>query len=96
MIDVRQAAAKAIEYMTYLIKDASDVTLEEVEPSEDDRFWNITLSALVPAPVEPPNPQLNISPLGSLFKPRTHRVYKILQVNAENGSVRSMKIRQLA
>ena len=53
MIDVKQATGIAMVYLMDLLKGASDVTLEEVELSDDDKFWYITLSALVPAQVQP-------------------------------------------
>ena len=96
MIEVKQAVEIAARYMAELLK-GSDVTLEEVELSDDDRFWYITLSALIPTQAQPSGRLgINTSPAAELFGPANQRVYKVLAVNAETGSVRSMKIRQTA
>ena len=93
MIDVKQSATIAESYLKTLLPHANDVTLEEVEISADDRLWSITLSALVPAPApSTTGPQFSIPALEGLFR-QSQRVYKILEINAETGSVRSMKIR---
>jgi hypothetical protein len=97
MIDVKKAVAIASISFKDLLSAASDITLEEVELSEDDRFWYITLSALIPAEVQPSSvlqSQMNISPIAELFRPGSHRVYKIFTIDAETGSVKSMKIRK--
>lgn len=97
MIDVKQATGIAMVYLMDLLKGASDVTLEEVELSDDDKFWYITLSALVPAQVQPTSvlqSQMNMTAVAELFKPETHRVYKVLAINAYSGSVKNMKIRK--
>jgi len=46
MIDVKQAAEKAREYFVELNKDRQlyFLSLEEVELSEDEKYWFITLS----------------------------------------------------
>lgn len=46
MIDVKEAAKTASEYLTGLYSLASwdDVRLEEVELTEDEKYWLITLS----------------------------------------------------
>ena len=96
MIDVKQATAAAATYMKDLLPNATDVNLEEVEISDDDRLWYITLSALVPVPAPPSrsSPQLNLAEaLSELFNRETQRIYKVVKVNAENGFVRSMKMR---
>ena len=48
MIDVRDAVERAVEYMRTLPAqgDIRDVLLEEVELSDDERHWFITLSYL--------------------------------------------------
>ena len=100
MIDVKEAVAIAVKYLTDLLKGATDVSLEEVELSDDDQvwhIWHITLSALLPAQVQPSSAlqsQMSISAVAELFSPENRRAYKVLAVNAETGCVRSMKIRK--
>jgi hypothetical protein len=72
-----------------------DLRLEEVELSEDKKFWFVTLgferpvvqrknslSELMPAPALPPDYKYE-------------REYKIFKIDAETGEVQSMKIREL-
>ena len=83
MIDVRQAASAAQNYLAGLASDlnvsADTVRLEEVELSEDGSYWLITLSYA----------ERNV--LGFAIHERT---YKQFRVDAE-GEVRWMHIRQL-
>ena len=46
MIDVREAVERAVEYMRSLPAqgDVREILLEEVELSDDERHWLITLS----------------------------------------------------
>lgn len=85
MIDVKQAAQLASKFIVGLYSDEtiSDVMLEEVELSEDSKYWLITLS--FPAP---PNS------VGQLLGIKGRR-YKIVKVDTETGEVLSMKIREL-
>ncbi|MCA1630377.1 MAG: hypothetical protein LC785_04065 [Acidobacteria bacterium] len=87
MIDVKQAAQLASDFIVGLYSDQtiSDVRLEEIELSEDERHWLITLS--FPSPV-------TSNVLGLPVAGR--RQYKILKVDRESGEVLSMKIRELA
>lgn len=82
MIDVKEAAEKATDYLMTLIPEAgkSNVQLEEVELTDDDKYWLITLSYPLT------NPLLNVA---------LKRDYKLFKVDSENGQVRSMKIRKL-
>lgn len=97
--DVRDAVTAAQHYfqsLKDLISDrVQDVMLEEVELSEDKRFWFVTLgferpvaqrknalSELLPAPALPPDYKYE-------------REYKIFKIDAETGEVQSMKIREL-
>ena len=99
MIDVKQAVAAATTYFRTLYNtDAlSDILLEEVELTDDERLWIVTLSALLPASNEELNETVSNALATSLGGNRQHRrVYKVFTVSAENGRVRSMKIRQSA
>lgn len=85
MIDVKQAAQSASDFITglYSNETISDVMLEEVELSEDGKYWLITLS--FPAPSSSVHPILGIK----------GRRYKIFKVDTATGEVLSMKIREL-
>lgn len=85
MIDVKQAAANAIKYFSGIYKGKyRDLELEEVELSEDERYWMITLG---------------FSPfhqdLARRLAEENGRKYKLFKVDAANGEVLSMKIRKI-
>ena len=82
MIDVKQAVNIASQYLISLYADKapSDVQLEEVELSEDEKFWFVTLSFTE-----------RLSYLINLRKS-----YKLFKINADTGQVQSMKIREVA
>ncbi len=98
-VDVRGAVVAAKKYfqsLTDMISNqVQDLRLEEVELSEDKRFWFITLgferpvvqrknslANLLPAPASPPDYKYE-------------REYKIFKIDSETGEVQSMKIREL-
>ena len=60
----------------------SNVQLEEVELTEDGRYWLITLSYPVPR---------ELASLNFNFK----RKYKVFTIDALTGEVKSMKIRKV-
>ena len=85
-IDARVAANAAAAYFKNLYSTVTAFSLEEVELSENGKYWLITLSFEIPAH------------LGSGFPlpfqpPKTK--YKIFKVDAQTGSVVAMKIRKL-
>lgn len=84
MLDVKEAAERASEYFAGLYQDQrlSNVQLEEVELTDDGKFWLITLSH----PVPNESPALTFS-----FK----RKYKVFKIDAKTGEVKSMKIRKV-
>lgn len=90
MIDVKQAVEAAANYVGDLFAGEKilDVRLEEVELSEGDDFWNVTLSFLR----EPKA----ASEFSKLVPARMQREYKMFVIRSLDGQVKSMKIRQLA
>jgi len=87
MLDVKEAARRASEYFAglYEPKSIDDVQLEEVEMSDDGRYWLITLSyPLLGA-------GLGLVPFGQISK----RKYKLFTIDAQTGEVKSMKIREI-
>jgi len=96
IIDVKQAVAIAIQYFLNLVggESASDVLLEEVELSDDERFWHVTLSAVVPGPENVGSPVNALATALGASLPR-RRVYKVFKVDATGGTVKSMKMRMV-
>ncbi len=95
-INVRDATNAAISFLGEVTdkmgRELSNIRLEEVELSEDEKTWFITLGydrliSREQSPFEPPSL--------SNFKTSTplKREYKIFQINSQDGAVKSMKIR---
>lgn len=84
IIDVKQAAGLASQYVNNLYAEQmpSPTQLEEVELTEDGKYWLITVSFVPRAstPIEQ-----------ALSTPK--RVYKLFKINAQTGQMVSMKIR---
>ena len=89
-------AKKAVEAAIKCFGDvlpATGIRLEEIELSTDERFWNITLSGLLPAAKDlPPG---TAPTMADVFKNSHERVYKIFVVEDQGCRVKSMKIRSL-
>ena len=93
-LDVKQAANLALQYFADLYPNEhfADVALEEVEMSEDEKFWLITLGFTAPPPLQPSRTK----PIATLFgPPGPVRKFKVFKVNARTGKVVSMRIRKL-
>lgn len=92
-IDVKSATNLAIEYFldTYskLITkgEMGGVRLEEIEKSEDEKYWYITVGY-------DDQPPKNLKSLADLVG-RPIRRYKTITIDSKNGKVISMKIRQV-
>lgn len=86
MVGVRQAVAAAREFAGSLLDEEklAGVTLEEVELSADERHWLVTLG--FPA---------SAGRFGQ-FAGASGREYKVFKVDAETGTVNSMKLRAAA
>ncbi|MGD1867322.1 MAG: hypothetical protein ACFB0D_22460 [Phormidesmis sp.] len=92
MVDVKSAITAArIGFRDFLEVEQplENVRLEEVELSEDEKYWMITLGYdTFYRPYEVQNVMLSSADLQT-----RKREYKLFRVNAENGNVESMKIR---
>ena len=91
-IDVRSAVYTAQNYIRSiqdLMGVIEDLRLEEVELSEDQLFWFVTLG--YNRPVDKTHNFLADLVPSSKFE----RDYKIFKIDAETGDVKSMKIREL-
>lgn len=84
-IDVKAAAHLAAEYFTSLFPNVDKILLEEVELSEDRKYWFITLSYVSPLD----------ETLVAVFPVNKPRKYKQFKIESENGQVLSMKIREV-
>jgi hypothetical protein len=84
MIGVKEAAQKAVDYLVSVKPNVnqSSIELEEVERSEDEQHWLITLSYSTSG----------TSP-GVAFIGR--RKYNLFKVNIDKGEVVWMKIREI-
>ncbi|MGD1700219.1 hypothetical protein [Dapis sp. BLCC M229] len=95
-IDVRTAVSAARNYlisMKDLLGGMQDIRLEEVELSENEQFWLITLGYNRRKDLALPD-EVDYSDLSPEFI-GIERDYKIFTVNAQTGAVESMKIREL-
>jgi len=84
MINVKEATDKAKEHLLAFFPDAEQVQLEEVELSENKAHWLITLSY----------EGLSSSVASSMLVGKS-LLYKIFKLDAKQGEVISMKIRNI-
>lgn len=89
MISMKQAVASAVDFAKalYAEEHLTDLQVEEIESSEDDKLWFITLGWGAPPGSEP-------GLFGGLSSAVMRRVYKVFSIDAETGEVISMKIRE--
>jgi hypothetical protein len=85
MIDAKEAVKKAVLYFNEMSQAAGRtmpaVELEEVEKSEDEQYWWVTLSYLA-------SKTLALRGFNEMYK------YKSFKVNAQTGEVVWMKNRE--
>ena len=81
-MEVKEATDAAAKYLRNFFPSANKIKLEEVEITDDDKYWNITLSYV---DIE--------ESLGYL--PGSKKFYKIFKIDTKKGDVRSMKIRDI-
>ena len=84
MINAKDASDKAKEYLLAFFPEAEQVQLEEVELSADKGHWMITMSY----------EGVSGSVASSMLVGKSLR-YKIFKLDAKNGEVLSMKIRDI-
>ena len=90
MIDVKKAVKTSRDYIAglYSGEEIIDISLEEVEASEDGKYWLVTLG-FTKQMAQP------LNPMEAMTGPKFVRVYKEIKVDAESGQVCSMKIRKM-
>jgi len=81
---VQEISQKALEYLKGFYPDANKPQLEEVEITDDNQYWFITLS--YESSDLPENP--------FVFTLGRTRKFKIFKIDAKTGEVKSMKIRE--
>ncbi len=94
MIDMKQAVQIALDFCRSLYGQdkLADLLLEEVELSEDEKFWLVTVGFDL-GQEETSQTSPNISG-GSPAKKLEH-VFKTMKVDANNGRALSLKIKKL-
>ena len=92
MVDVKQAVAKAMDYLKdmYQIDRFKDVLLEEVDLSEDNKFWNVTIGFTRRQDSTSGGPMATLIGQSAEFK----REYKVFRIDAKTGDLRSMRSRK--
>lgn len=92
-IDAKRAAQQALKYLQDVFPSEliSDIALEEIEFSEDDNCWLITLSHRSKGGR---SPKRNAPSMAELLGPARSTKYKVFKVDAHTGRVVSMKIRK--
>ncbi len=98
MIDVKEAVKIAGDTFATLFSSekSADLELEEVEISDDEKYWFITLGFSVPKAKS----EKEDSPLSRMLtfteREKEHiRKYKIFRIDAQTGKFHSMKIREV-
>jgi len=90
MIDIKKAVNSSRKYLKELYRDdeLKDIALEEVEKSEDEKYWFVTLGFTQ-------NLSEPLNPMEAMTGPKSTRVFKVFKIDAANGEVLSMKIRKI-
>lgn len=90
MVDVKEAATISLEYIQELFSkdEIRDISLEEVEISEDEKWWIVTIG-FTKQMTQP------LNPMEAMSGPKYTRFYKELKIDSENGRVRSMRNKKL-
>jgi hypothetical protein len=92
MVDVKLAVARAMDYLKemYQTEEFKDILLEEVDRSEDDKSWNVTIGFTRRQESTSGGPMATLIGQSEEFK----REYKVFQIDAETGQLRSMRSRK--
>ena len=82
-INAKKAASIALEYLEELFPDNSGYELEEIETTEDEKYWLITIGMVD-----------NNSPTLTTLSGKAKK-YKIIKIDIKSGNVKSVKIRKV-
>lgn len=90
IIDVKEAINIARDHLLFLYdqKDLPGLLLEEVELTEDEKYWMVTFGFDVNREYA--------QAFERVIMPKTTREYKIITIQASTGKVLSMKIRKVS
>ncbi len=94
MIDMKQAVQIALDSCRSLYSQEKlvDLLLEEVELTEDEKFWLVTVGFNV-SPGEAGQPSTTTS--GGSTPKRLEHVFKTMKVDANSGRALSLRIKKL-
>lgn len=102
MIEVKQAVKAAYDFIhtLYETEELIDLALEEIELSNDEKYWLVTLgfTRVLSKPLEKKitTPWTSIAEATVPASERQAvREYKIIKVDATTGEATSMKIRKI-
>jgi len=91
MVEVTECVEIAINYISSLFRDSTNVGLEEINFNESSKCWDLTIGFSRPWNLNKP------STLASLKgeEPKLERDYKIVSVSSATGKVESVNIRKI-
>lgn len=90
MLSPTQAAEAASTHLKELFPSAENILLEELELSDDDAYWLVTLSYLDSQRRE----AAAIAPAMDMLGAGGKREYKLVKINANTGEVRALRTRK--
>lgn len=95
MIEVKDAIVAAMKAAKEYYKDQQleNLALEEVELSEDERYWHITLGFDVHQEEKNQDVKDLLETIG--WQEPLRHVYKVFKVDSSTGKVLSMRIREV-
>lgn len=80
---INELADRSLQYLKEFFPDADKVQLEEIEKTDDNAYWYITLSY----------ESSDIPENSNAWLLKKSRKFKIFKIDSVTGEVRSMKIR---
>lgn len=91
MIEAKKAVSAAVDKVKEVYSQEPDsLLLEEIEQSEDGKFWLITLGFTAPPPMNPKN---DLQKISYALRPPV-RIYKVFKIDSTSGNFVSMKMRE--
>ncbi|TWT41029.1 hypothetical protein RAS1_37200 [Phycisphaerae bacterium RAS1] len=95
-LSAKEAAAHAAAFLRELLATPkAELRLDEVELSDDDRVWRITLSYLGPADPGQSGFAEFLHKVQDMPGSSIERIYKLVEVDAHTGEVRAVRIRRV-
>ena len=92
MVDLKEAVQEAKKYIKQLFSDEKiyDLLLEEVEKSEDEKYWLVTIGFEVESQLNK-NTSSFVDALAITPRKVYRRVYRTIEIDSETGEMVSMK-----